>query len=77
MLFNCLVAASSSVQYLGYIPHLNDDQKTIALWGSMAIMLLFAFAMRVRRPALFYRGILNHVRARPMMTESERRLFRS
>jgi Protein of unknown function (DUF2726) len=39
-------------------------------------VLLFAFAVRMRRPALFYRGILNHLRARPMMTEPERQLFR-
>jgi hypothetical protein len=43
----------------------------------MALMLMFAFAVRVRRPALFYRVILNHLRARPMMTEPERQLFRS
>jgi hypothetical protein len=64
------------LSHLAFIPHLSDDQLTVTLWASMALMLLFAFMFRVHRPALFYRGILNHLRARPMMTEAERPLFR-
>ena len=39
-------------------------------------LFLLAAALHFKRPALFYRTILSHLRARPIMTEAERQLFR-
>jgi very-short-patch-repair endonuclease len=47
-----------------------------AVFPALLGLILLAVALRFRRPTLFYRSILNHLRARPIMSEPERQLFR-
>ena len=53
------------------LPYLAD-----AVDPTLATLILFAIAVRFTRPALFRRSILSHLRARPIMSEPERQLFR-
>jgi Protein of unknown function (DUF2726) len=47
------------------------------VYPALACLILVAAALRFKRPALFYRTILSHLRARPIMSEAERQLFRT
>jgi Protein of unknown function (DUF2726) len=53
------------------VPFLAD-----AVFPALIGLVLLAVALQFRRPALFYRSILDHLRARPIMSEAERQLFR-
>jgi hypothetical protein len=46
------------------------------VYPALIALFLLAAALRFKRPALFYRTILSRLRPKPIMTESERRLFR-
>jgi hypothetical protein len=42
------------------------------VYPAIIALLLLATALRFKRPALFYRTILGHLRAKPIMSEAER-----
>jgi hypothetical protein len=45
-------------------------------YPALVALLLIAAALRFKRPALFCRTILSHLRPKPIMSEAERQLFR-
>jgi very-short-patch-repair endonuclease len=58
--------------------HINELLPILAdfVYPALIALFLLAAALRFKRPPLFYRGILSHLRARPIMSEAERQLFR-
>jgi hypothetical protein len=58
--------------------HIDDLLPILAdcVYPALIALFLLAAALRFKRPALFYRGILSHLRAKPIMSEAERQLFR-
>ena len=72
--------APSGFYELGFIAYpLNQSLPNLAdfIYPALTGLFLLATALRFKRHALFYRTILSHLRARPIMSEAERQLFRT